>query len=517
MAEQIPTIFQEQISMKYFDVFLNNDWDVSDQQYRKLLSDSFGKNGIFPFKTATTLPSTPTGLKNRQVWKDSFEKQVLGLQQYMISRKIPFSGWKWSRGDGMMGFLNHIAQDRCGVSTLDSWNPMDIVGVQSAKEAAMKKRIERDVIKGVKNDINRELLNGIMIEYVKSKDLMPISLKKINNNERGAFEESDNLKGKAAKRKHAYNFTYSEILCDLEWSTYKNEWKNAQEIKWSMNQKDSVIREGVVINVQGRAFSATDSREKPQHSLSATGAGAHLGKTSLPELEKFLKQYKVSTVDSPNDHSHIPKKGKRWTSAMKQYWIQLYNRLSTVQINGKKINFKNPGSYGEGMTPNVVYARDDKGNLTKKRLTGFAAALESACAADENDLRVRGDSKRKSGSRLTTKLWGLEWLSRYHEMSKMGTWDAFAYRMIKGAKKELYGMGPFIKILGELGRTAAQKKLRMQRLIMDNPNLTPIYDPTLANKKTGIIPDSKKIVSNIIGYESNDPVYDKLFEDVGFN
>ena len=155
----------------------------------------------------------------------------------MGSRRISTSGWVWSRGHGMMGFLNEIARDRCGVTgSADSWNPMDIVAVQISKEGKIKEEIERDVIKGVDAQINKDLLNGIMIKYIKSKDLMPISLKKINKNERGAFEESDNLKGKAAKRKHSYNFTYSQILCDLEWSTYKNEWKNAQEISYNMIQ-----------------------------------------------------------------------------------------------------------------------------------------------------------------------------------------------------------------------------------------------------------------------------------------
>ena len=137
----------------------------------------------------------------------------------MISRDFPFSGWKWSRGNGMMGFLNNVASRKCGVSgSLDSWNPMDIVAVKTNKEQTIKDEIDRDIIKGVKASINKDLLNGIMIKYIKSKDLMPISLKKINSNERGAFEESDNLKGTAAKRKHKFNFTYSQILWDLEWS-----------------------------------------------------------------------------------------------------------------------------------------------------------------------------------------------------------------------------------------------------------------------------------------------------------
>ena len=98
-------------------------------------------------------------------------------------------------------------------------------------------------------------------------------------------------------------------------------------------------------------------------------------------------------------------------------------------------------------------------------------------------------------------------------MSRKGVWDAFAYRMIKGAKKELSDSGPFIKILGEQGRTKAQKRLRMQQLVEDDPNMTPIYDPALANRK-GVIPEGKKKVSNIVGYESDDPEWDKLLGDI---
>ena len=434
MAEQIPTSFQEQFSIDFFKLFLDNNWDVNDQKYRKLLVDCFGRNGKFPF--SSNFPNTDKGIKDREEWRSSFDKQVLALQLYMGSRRISNSGWKWSRGDGMMGFLNDIARDRCGVTgSADSWNPMDIVAVQISKEGKIKEEIERDVIKGVDAQINKELLNGIMIKYIQSKDLMPISLKKINRNERGAFEESDNLKGKAAKRKHSYNFTYSQILCDLEWSTYKNEWKNAQEISYNMIQPASATKAGVNISVQARAFQAKDSREKPQHSLAQQGAGAMLGKSPVAELDKFVSDYGVKKVLSPNDHPQIPAKGKKWTQTQKNYWIALQRKLAGLQINGKKIDFKSPGSYGEGMRANIVYAKDSNGKKTNQKLTGFAAALESACEADEKDFRVKGDQKRKSGSRLTAKLWGIEWLWRYYQMSNKGVWDAFAYRMIKVLKK----------------------------------------------------------------------------------
>ena len=101
-------------------------------------------------------------------------------------------------------------------------------------------------------------------------------------------------------------------------------------------------------------------------------------------------------------------------------------------------------------------------------------------------------------------------------MSRKGTWDAFCYRMIKAAKKELSDSGPFIKILGEQGRTAAQKQLRVQKLISDNPDIKPIYDPALKNQK-GEIPISKMVPKNIVGYESDDPTWEKLLETLQFS
>ena len=496
MAEQIPTSIQEQLSIDFFDLFTKNRWNVSDRKYRQLLVNSFGRNGLFPF--STNFPKSAKGQKDKETWRASFDKQTLALQTYMMTRRFPTNGWVWSRGDGMMGFLNNIATSRCGVSgSLDSWNPMDIVAVQSSMEQTIKDEIERDVIDGVDKDINKDLLNGIMIKYIKSLALLPISLKKINDNERGAFEESDNLKSTSAKKKHKLDLEYSSIQCDLEWSTHKNEWQNAQEISFLMTQKSSVTKAGVVISVQARAFGGSDSREKPQHSLAQQGAGAMLGKAPVAELDDFVTSFGVKKVLSPKEHPQIPDKGSEWKQSQKNYWIALQSKLEGLEINGKKINFNKPGSYGVN------------GKLMK---SGFEAALNSACAADEMDLRVRGDQKRKSGSRLTAKLWGIEWLWRYYQMSRKGTWEAFTNRMIKASKKELSDSGPFVKIVGEQGRTRGQRKLRMQQLIADDRNIKPIYDPKLKNKK-GEIPAGKMIPKNIVGYESDDPDWKKLLAD----
>ncbi len=505
MAEQIPTAIQEELSIDYFSLFTESDWNVTDQKYRKLLVDSFGRNGKFSF--ARNFPNTEKGQKDKETWRASFDKQTLALQNYMTLRRFPNSGWVWSRGDGMMGFLNNIATTRCGVSgSLDSWNPMDIVAVQSSMEQTIMDEIERDVRDGVDKDINKDLLNGIMIKYIKGLALLPISLKKINDNESGAFEESDNLKSAAAKKKHKLDLEYSAVECDLEWSTDKNEWKNAQEISFTMTQKASVTRAGVIIRVQARAFSGSDSREKPQHSLAQQGAGAMLGKAPVGELDDFVTSFDVKKVLSPKDHPQMADKGKKWTQTQKNYWIALQKKLEGLEINGKKINFNTPGSYGKNGKVNVIKSDG-------KHLTGFAAALESATKADYRDRRVKGDEKRKSGSRLTAKLWGIEWLWRYYQMSRKGTWDAFTNRMIKAAKKELSDSGPFVKIVGEQGRTRGQRRLRMQQLIADDPNINPIYDPRLKNRK-GEIPVGKMIPKNIVGYESDDPDWDKLLADV---
>ena len=437
------TTQQEDVSKKFFEVFLDNNWDPSDKVYEDLLSDCFGKSGIFPLE----------GLKPAVAadWRSSYDKQILALQQYMIPRSISSSGWVWSRGDGMMGFLNGIAKDRCGVAgSLDSWNPMDIVGVKRNKEAEIRAKINNDIIKGVDKGTNKDLLNGLMIEYIQKKELMPISLKKIVKKERAAMELSDDLKGRNAKLKAKHHFKYLNFECDLEWSTYNNEWKRAQEISWDMIDSGSPLRMKSHVHVQARAFQASPSksgsREKPQHSLAPVGGGAMLGKATIKELEKFIGKYKVSAPHSPGSHPKIPSAGTKWSKQDKQYWVALYNKLKTVSINGQKIKFGSPGAYGESM-------RD-----TKK---GFAAALDAAAKADENQLKTRAKG-RSSGSRLTAKLWGMEWLWRYYNMSKRGTWDAFAYRIYKAAKKELPGMGPFIKIYGQTGRSRKEIKAHIE-------------------------------------------------------
>ena len=77
----------------------------------------------------------------------------------------------------------------------------------------------------------------------------------------------------------------------------------------------------------------------------------------------------------------------------------------------------------------------------------------------------------------------------------------------------MYDSVQFVKIVGEQGRTRGQRRLRMQQLIANDPNIKPIYDPKLKNRK-GEIPVMKMVPKNIVGYESDDPDWDKLLADI---
>lgn len=448
MADDL-TSKQESVSAKFFDTFINNKWNPTDTQYEKLLSDCFGKSGIYP-------------LGNSKVdveWRNNFDKQVLALQQYAISRNINSVGWVWSRGDGMMGFLNNIAQQRCGVSgSLDSWNPMDVVGVLGSSENKIRKEINDDIIAGVDPDTNRDLLNSIMIKYITSKELMPVSLKKIKNTEGPAFEISKDLQTRNAKLRSKHNFTYKNFYCDLEWSVYKNEWRTAQEISWDMIDPGNVISTKYEVHVQARAFQGKNPREKPQHSLAAKGAGAMLGKSSITPLDEFVKNVGFRPVPSPSSHRYIPKPGQQWKEMHKSYWRTMYSDLQNATIAGSRINFGTPGAYSEG---------------SNKKILGWNAALDAACQADEKGLLTKKES-RSSGSRLSAKLWGLEWLHRYHEIDRAGKWDAFCYQLYKASTKELPGTGPFIKVFGKTGRSIKARMAHIETLpetIIDWDNL----------------------------------------------
>ena len=414
---------QENVSRLFFETYLRSGSNLSQFQESELERKAFGKSGgIYP--TAS------------KAWKDNYYKQIQALSQYMTTYGVSRGGWVWSRGNGMMGYLNQIALERCGVSTLDNWNPMDIVGVQGSQESVIKQTCEAMIVRpttDVQKVANRGILNDIMVENIYNNKLLPISLKFINLSERPGYELSPDLQTTRIREKMRHHFKIKEVTCDLQWNTQDNQWKNNQEISWKMYDDGAGGRKPLSIKIQGRAFGARAARENPQHEGTPDGAGAKLGKAAITELRNFVTGLGLSNVPSPTSHPQIPNAGDKWEAGHKSYWISLYNSLSGASISGQPINFKSPGAYGEGLNPSS---------------SGFSAALDAACTADEEQRMVISEPKVPAGNRLTSKLWGLEWLKLYTQISSRGKWDAFVYLMYHSCKKELPGMGPFIKIAG---------------------------------------------------------------------
>jgi len=420
------TAKQEDCSILFFKEHCDKRFSLTDKQYAELDKKAFGKGGVYPQANAT--------------WRRSYDEQVLGLQQYMISRSISTTGWVWSRdqSSGMMNFLNKIAQQKGGVTgSLDSWNPMDVVAVKKSDEAKIKKKITEMCDTGDKL-LNLNNLNALMEEFIREKKLMPISLKQVGKNERGTFEMSSNLKTREAKRRSLHEFSADKFMCDLAWDANANEWKFAQEISWDMVDNGGGGREGMSVHVQGRTFQAKQPREKPQHSGAAVGAtGAMLGKASVGKLDAFVKKCGLTEVPAPAKHPHIPNPGSVWSNSDKKYWIDLYNTLKSARIDGQSIDFGRPGKYMEGTNPSE---------------DGFEAALNEACLADQRGARTK--TGRSAGSRLTAKLWGMEWLHRYYMMSRKKKFDVFMHVLVDAMKKESSTAGPFIKVFGKPGLTA---------------------------------------------------------------
>ena len=414
---------QENVSRLFFETFLQSGSNLSEFQQSELERKAFGKSGgIYP--TAS------------KAWKDNYYKQIQALSQYMITYGVSRGGWVWSRGNGMMGYLNQIALERCGVSTLDNWNPMDIVGVQGGQESIIKQTCEAMIVRPTTEEqkvANRGILNDIMVENIYNNKLLPISLKFIDAKERPGYELSPDLQTTRIKEKMRHHFKIKEVTCDLQWNAQDNQWRENQEISWKMYDDGGNGRKAISIKIQGRAFGGKAARENPQHEGTPEGAGAKLGKAAINELRNFVTGLGLQNVPSPTQHPQIPKPGDTWQPGQKAYWIGLYNNLSGTTISGQPINFKSPGVYGEGMTASK---------------TGWSAALDAACKADEEGLMTAFDAKVPAGNRLCAKLWGLEWLSTYQKIHSQGKWNPFMHQMLHACKKELPGMGPFIKIAG---------------------------------------------------------------------
>ena len=128
-------------------------------------------------------------------WMDIYKLQSQAIKKYLANRK----GYNYSRDEtsGIMFFMEQIASKKMGVSVKDRWNPMDIVMVSRAKERDIRKNMQAIADGKEKPDDKLIKLNLYMKDLLKSKDLIPISLKALKKNATTALLEEANLEKKS--------------------------------------------------------------------------------------------------------------------------------------------------------------------------------------------------------------------------------------------------------------------------------------------------------------------------------
>ena len=343
-------------------------------------------------------------------WKNTYRKQVAALKGFLKGKK----GYEYSRDNGIMPYIEGIASKDCGVSVKDRWNPMDIVMVQTSMKRVVQGTIrELTNIDGMSKDARLELLNAYMRETLKDKVLIGVSLKAIKKTKVSANAETANMAD--TKARINIDLIGGSIKCDLTLGKKNDYLFDTGELAFDMKTEKGSI------HGQSRNFQYSQPRNVVQTDLTPKGAdaGAKLGKVSSTAMDDFLSSLSMSRPVSPSKHPHIPPVGM-WNDSDKQYWISLYNRLQSTNID-----------FGEV----AVY---QGGTLIQK---GFENVLDFAISYEEDQM------DRSSAGRFSSKLISMEWAdiwTKIKSKKKMKEWCRCLYY---GAKKEFSSKnGPFLKI-----------------------------------------------------------------------
>lgn len=346
-------------------------------------------------------------------WKETYRKQAIALKNFLGSKK----GYEYSRDSGIMPFLEDIAKRDCGVSVKDRWNPMDIVLIKKSEKGTIEGTIrELTNIDGMTKQANLVLLNAYMREALEEKILVGVSLKAIAKNKKTASAELANMGGDKSARINI-DLVPGSLKCTLTLGKKQNYLFDTGELGFDLQTES-----GGKIHGQSRNFQYSKERNLVQTDLTPKGkdAGAKLGKVSSVAMDKFLSDLGFTRPSSAAKHPHIPPVGQ-WNDADKDYWIKLYNRLSTNTMV----------DFGE------VAVYQDK----RKIADGFEAVLENAIIYET------GKVDRSSGGRFSSKLIAMEWAKIWTELAAKKEMQNWCRVLYYGAKKEFGSTnGPFLKI-----------------------------------------------------------------------
>ena len=343
-------------------------------------------------------------------WMDIYKLQSQAIKKYLANRK----GYNYSRDEasGIMSFMEQIASKKMGVSVKDRWNPMDIVMVSRAKEMDIRKNMQAIADGKEKPDDKLIKLNLYMKDLLKSKDLVPISLKALKRNATTALLEEANLEKKS--KGVVFKLKPNTIKCDLD--MVKPPLIDTGELSFTFFVDDEQVK------VQIRSKRYSKAATGPQIILAPVGraSGALLGSASTEAIDLFLRPLNLQRPPSPSKDPQVDVNGK-FTKSQIEFWSKLFDRIKSVTIDGSRVDYDAPLELGS------------KNNVNFKEILEYGLQYK--------------DSNRNTLGRITSKLFCLRYIEIFNAISKRGMFPEFLSSLYYGAKKEFGDKnGPFIKI-----------------------------------------------------------------------
>ncbi len=341
-------------------------------------------------------------------WMDIYKLQSQAIKKYLANRK----GYNYSRDTGIMPFMEQIASKKMGVSVKDRWNPMDIVMVSRAKERDITKNMQAIADGKEKPDDKLIKLNLYMKDLLKTKDLIPISLKALKRNATTALLEEANLEKKS--KGVVFKLKPNTIKCDLD--MVNPPLIDTGELSFTFFVDDEQVK------VQIRSKRYSKAATGPQIILAPVGraSGALLGSASTEAIDLFLRPLNLQRPPSPSKDPQVDVNGK-FTKSQIEFWSKLFDKIKSVTIDGSRVDYDAPLELGS------------KNNVNFKEILEYGLQYK--------------DSNRNTLGRITSKLFCLRYIEIFNVISKRGMFPEFLSSLYYGAKKEFGDKnGPFIKI-----------------------------------------------------------------------
>ncbi len=251
-------------------------------------------------------PGIPKGSDEYQ-WANTF------LQQHktMLSK---FGAQNWTvfnRDDGFMAWISKHVKTHHNISKKDAWNPADIWLIKNETKWMNKIKSE---CSGKTEFGQITVLNSIMREAFKVKDIVGISLKKISKSS-AHYEEVnvtteffENLKN----NKDEYQYAMGDVKFDL---SLKGEEFKTQDMTITM--KGSKNKDLFRFQIKGNNSTGFANLKYEPTDLQFTKA--RLGKSPRPLITKLATQVYKEPLLKPEEHKNHPSTAVEWGKEKKRY------------------------------------------------------------------------------------------------------------------------------------------------------------------------------------------------------